>query len=90
MLSRRVLACERRLWSVALGVLSVLADSLGAVDFSVCGSAGSELGSESGVEVFLAFARILRPARRSLASLGAPVAKRTRSGSTWNMSPGFS
>lgn len=31
----------------------------------------------------------LRAKRLSYLSLGAPVAKRTRSGSTWNMSPGF-
>ena len=36
------------------------------------------------------FSLRLRPARRSFLSLGAPVAKRTRSGSTWNMSPGLS
>lgn len=36
------------------------------------------------------FCLSLRPARRSFLSLGAPVAKRTRSGSTWNMSPGLS
>lgn len=31
----------------------------------------------------------LRAKRLSFLSLAAPVAKRTRSGSTWNMSPGF-
>lgn len=31
----------------------------------------------------------LLPDRRSCLSFGAPVAKRTRSGSTWNMSPGL-
>ena len=36
------------------------------------------------------FCLAFRPERRSLASFGAPVANRTRSGSTWNMSPGFS
>ena len=32
----------------------------------------------------------IRPVRRSLESFGAPVANMTSSGSTWNMSPGFS
>ncbi len=47
----------------------------------------SEEGDSSDKEPFW---RSLRVARRSLASLEAPVAKRTRSGSTWNMSPGLS
>ncbi len=47
----------------------------------------SEEGDSSDKEPFW---RNLRVARRSLASLEAPVAKRTRSGSTWNMSPGLS
>lgn len=42
---------------------------------------GASLSSEA-LEVSDALRRSLRPARRSPASLGAPVAKRTRSGST--------
>lgn len=38
---------------------------------------------------FAPIRRLRRPARRRLLSLGAPVAYITRSGSTWNMSPGF-
>lgn len=47
-------------------------------------------GSLVVVVVLVPLRLILRLTRRSLGSLGAPVAQRTRSGSTWNMSPGFS
>lgn len=80
--SRIVLAWERRFLSAAFGVLSVAVGSGGESGFSSCGSSGSE-GSDSSEALLLEiFALILRPASRSALSLEAPVAYRTRSGST--------
>lgn len=58
---------------------------------SSSGGEDSESGSEPGssMTIFCCFLN-WRVALRSSASLEAPVAYRTRSGSTWNISPGLS
>lgn len=72
-------------------------ESVGAgVGFDEVGesvSGDKDLDSDSDSEskrAFFPFFLNWRVALRSSASLEAPVAYRTRSGSTWNMSPGFS
>ncbi len=66
-------------------------DSVGAE--AGAGSAGEEVSVSGGDEsstVELCFFLNCRVSLRSFASLGAPVAYMTRSGSTWNISPGLS
>jgi hypothetical protein len=77
---RIVLAWERRDCSVSFGVLSGVVGSGGGSDLGVWGSAGSASSEVSFLDALMA--RIFRPARRSVRSFGAPVAKRTLSGST--------
>ena len=73
--------------SEALVGLSPLSEGVAAAD----GSAVSEASSLSAVASSVAedFLESFLPARRSFLSFEAPVAKSTRSGSTWNMSPGL-
>lgn len=81
---RRVRAWERRDWRVSFGLSS------GGSSGGPSWDGEAEEGSSGDLAAAFSFLRAFRPARRSRASLGAPVAKRTRSGSTWNMSPGLS
>ncbi len=72
--------------SGALVALSLLSNDAVAAVFEGSACSLSTTASSSEVEDF--FESFL-PARRSFLSFGAPVAKRTRSVSTWNMSPGL-
>ncbi len=84
-LARMDLACFRSRWRVSSGSFGVGA-SVGVKGFAASEPPAS-VSVSSSLEVFW---RSFRVARRSAASLGAPVARRTRSGSTWNISPGLS
>ena len=84
---RSSFACASISLRVSLGVLPKPVDSDGGGGLGFGGSAGSTSPWDCLLD---ALRRNFRPARRSELSLGAPVAKRTRSRSTWNMSPGFS
>ncbi len=70
--------------SMVLEDWSPLSDGAGAA----AASEFSGVSSPASSEVAGFFASFL-PDRRSCLSFGAPVAKSTRSGSTWNMSPGL-
>ena len=91
-LLRMALAWEMSDCRAILVSFSGTATSGGGSDLGVGGSLGSDSDSDSLAAAFCEAlaARSLRPAARSALSFRAPVAKRTRSGSTWNMSPGFS
>ena len=85
--ARIVFAWVRREERVALGVVEGFSSSSG------CGGDGDDDGAFVESEVLeedLASRRSMRRScRRSLPVFVAPVANKTRSGSTWNMSPGL-
>lgn len=95
---RDLFRLARRLWSRSWRIdfararrsfrISLGGSRIDGSEFAGAG-AGSDDGEGSSVESFCFFLN-WRVALRSSASLEAPVAYMTRSGSTWNMSPGLS
>ncbi len=74
-------------WAGVGGSPSEAFSSLG-VESVVSDEADAETDCSAAAFLDICF-RSRRLACRSILSLGAPVANSTRSGSTWNMSPGF-